>query len=720
MAAKEKAEPTQESQAQAPKQSKGTRRAQAKPQDVKAQSQEAKDLRSLMNSLNQKNSPDTSKEITAFAKETIKLVQRSQKSESAAFRREATKALVDFRNFVETTSKVSELRRTQLMNQIDGITLDTKNASFMLLSVAKTQAKNVKLSAQREAQAKRLEIKEMEKRVLEEATAKAKALEDETRLKSKAFREEQEQRLKAIADERHAKHKAWIEATRNQITEQKDKLKTRREAHKLEIEQRKADLVKQKQDSKLHFQNLAAQLKQTYDARNATLQQQRLKQQADLAQQSLDLKQARADAAAKITKLKSDLRTDHQMKMRQSKADLAQRRGDMLQKNKERINKIREMTVEHRAKLKKIEEESRTEVLLRKRAVQKAIAEDERREAATKQRRSELGNKVKAGIFEANPLLHAATEIFVGMGLHDIVANRLKKHREKKEQAKLNKLNHTASSAPKAATAASGGSGTPSGASASPAQVSGSGGGMFDGILGLLPSVSGILSGIGSMFTGIVGAFARIGPMLLNGARFLPGIAQVAAIIGGIWKFVEGFNDATSLFGDKVQDDDYVRRIFSGFTNVFASILGIFDTVAGWLGFDTDLAGGFKKGAVKVFNAIINTFKSLVGGLADLLDFIPGMGDKAKALRKFADSPTLGDFAPSQSNTAAALNDKTSTVNSLQDDLEARRMKSASVQVVQDNSVKQNSTTLVQAKLDTRNKDSTSQMYGYGAPQGSW
>jgi hypothetical protein len=703
--AKEKIEKgTQESVQADPKPTR-KRRPAATPKDVKAQTQEAKDLRALVTMLHTKNSPESSKDITTFANETLKIVAKSQKSESAAFRREATKALIDFRKFVEQTTKVNETRRAQLLSKIDNATLDTKNAAMMLISVAKAQAKNVRLSAAREIQARKLEIKEMEKKTLAEATAEAKRIKEEATLKSKAFRTEQEEKLKLLSEERREKIKLWHSDKKQKLAERELKLKALREEQMLDISKRKDEVAEGKAKSRNHYKNLSQQLRDSHESRKKQLEADKLKSKADIAQQSIELKTARADAAAKIKKLKNDLRDDYHLKMRAARADLAKKKAEQIDLSKRRMQRLKQAAIEHKAKLKKIQEEATMEAILRKRAFKKKLDEDDRLDSEARAKRSELGNKVKDGVYEANPLLHAAIEIGAGIGAHEMFKKYLNKRKEKKE---LNRLKHSPQvGKPAAATPTNGGGASPSSPASSGSNAQGGG---F--LSGLASGVSGLISGIGSLFTGIMGAFAKVGPLLMNGLRMLPGIAQVAAIFYGIYSFIEGFNDATSLFGDKIADGDYVRRIYSGFTNVFGSILGIFDTVAGWLGFDTDLEAGFKKSAVKVFNAIVNTFKSLLGGVADLLAYIPGMGNTAKSLKAYADSPTPGDFQPSQSNTASALNAKTNAVNDLKDQVEVKKSKGGAVQVVQDNSVKQNSTTIVQAKLDTRNNDSPDRYTG--------
>lgn len=708
-----------------------TKRAPAVPKSNNELTDEAKGLKELAKALSAKNAPETSKDITAFAKDTLKLVAKSQKSESAAFRREATKALIEFRNFVEKTDKINDLRRNKLLSDIDSVNLDTKNATMMLLSVARTQAKNIKESAKHEASVEKLKLHEYQKTLIAESEAKAKQIKIDAELRSKAMMDEHSEKIKNVTNERKLRHQMMMEQGRadiqkrkdaldqqrkdhsakmdqhkTDIKSRKDKLKQDKDAHSLKVDQDKQALKTQKDQYKQNYANLKLQLQQQHDARTAALKQQKDAHSQQVQQDRLKLQQDRNDAAVKIKKLKSDLRDDHSTKMRAAHADIAQKKSDNMTRNKTRIQKIRQMTVEHKLRLRKIEQEYRDEGILRKAALKRQLREDEKKLNKSAAHGEKFKGTLKEGALEANPLIHATYDLYKGVkGMMD------SKKKEKKLQSV--KAQHK-SNAPGGLSGKGSAPAPANGPNNGPA-AQGGGGGFLGGILSLLPDVAGIVGGIAGLFSGIVGAFSGVGSMLLGVARFIPVIGTVAAIVGGVWKFIEGFNDAASVFGDKVSDTDYTKRVYAGFVNVVNSILGIFDTVAGWLGFNTDLEGSFKKNAVKLFDMILGAFKSLAGGLGNLLDYIPGMGSVAKGLKDYANSDSSGSIQPSSGpGNGAALSDKTNTVNDLQDDLDTRKQQKATVQVVADNSVKQNSTTLVNQKMTTRNDDSTAALYGYG------
>lgn len=702
-----------------------TKRAPAVPKSNTDMTAEAKGLKELAKALGAKNAPESSKDITAFAKETLKIVAKSQKSESAAFKREATKALVEFRNFVEKTEKLTDVRRNKLLSDIDGVTLDTKNASMMLLSVAKTQAKTIKDAARREAAAEKLKLANYEKTVTAEAQAKAKTIKSEAELKAKQLVSEHTEKMKTLSEERLARHKAMMDAGRASIQKQKDELKAKKDAHATQMDKRRQELtdrktkLKQEKDShqtkvaqdkqdlkaaklqqKQNFDNLKAQLKAAHDAKAQQLKQDKDAHKNQVAADKLKLQSDRAAAAAQIKKMKTDLRDDYQTKMRNAKADIAQKKSDQMVRNKARIQKIRQMEVDHKARLKKIEEQYKAEGIVRAAALKREIKEAEKKAANSKKDADKFTGTLKDGFNEANPVAAAGVEIF--KGIKGLISH-------KKDKKALNTLGQHNSNASQVNAKPSGNAPAPANGPSNGS--AGSGNGMFSGLLSMLPSVTGIISGIGSFFSGIVGAFSTVGSLIAGAAEFVPVVAGVAAIVGGIWKFIEGFNDASSVFGEHIADDDYTKRIYAGFVNVVSSILHIFDTVAGWLGFDTDLEKGFKDGAKKLFNAILDSFKGIVGGLADLLSYIPGMGDTAKAMKAYSETKGGGFDTPPEVNKSGALNDKTAQVNDLRDQVDAKKTAKANVTVATDNSVKQNSTTLVNQKKQTRNDD-TSLLYG--------
>lgn len=658
---------------------------------------EAKDLRELIQALAQKNSPETSKDITAYAKQTLKIVAQSQKAESAAFRREATKALFDFRTFVEKSEKVTEARRSKLLSDIDSVSLDAKSATLMMLSVAKEQSKTIKMTAQKEALVEKMKAKQNASLLVEEAKQKAKAIGDEVKLKSKALSEEQTAKFKAMKQEMILKHKNNSEQSKIKLAEDKEKLKVERVGLHEKYDKIRVELADQK--AKLKLENEVEKDK---------------------------IKQSRKESAQKFKELKSELKSRQEVKNQKQKTEIEERKSALKTRTAERFQKLRLITQEHKERLKKVEEESKSENLVKKAKIKSEIQEinDKYKERQDKAKKNadELTSKVKDGIYDANPMIHAAVQIFSG-----VFGMIQKRNGEKKKQKELNRLQHRNTNSPNQ---------TPNPRPANPNPTPGSnqnqnsgdsGGGFFGSILSMIPSVTSVISGIVGFFKTIGSSTLKLGKLMTT-TKAIPIVGAVVTTVMAIFDFLEGFNNASKLFGEKVEDENYVKRIFSGFVNVFSSIIGIFDTVAGWLGFDTDLKGMYEKAQVKMYNkiaeivkdvtdivgrifdTILGAIKSMAGTVGSILEYVPGAGGAAKALKAFSGASTKPpEVAPV--GASAVINSKQNSVNDLQDQVDTKKAKGGQVQIATDNSIKTNTTTIVTAPLSTRNNDKNAPGY---------
>ena len=652
--------------------------------------QEAKDLRTLINALSEKNAPDSSKEITVYAKQTLKIVAQSQKAESAAFRREATKALFDFRSFVEKSEKVTESRRAKLLSDIDSVSLDAKSATLMMMSIAKEQSKTIKMTAQKEALVEKMKAKQNATLLVEEARQKAKAIGEEVKLKSKALSEEQSNKFKAMKEEMVLKHKTNAEQSKLKLSEEKDKIKAERVGLHAKYDKIRLELADEK--AKLKLENEAEKDK---------------------------IKQSRVESATKLKELKAELKSRQEAKNDKQDAENKARKEELKTKTAERIQKIRLMTEEHKAKLKKAEEENKAENVVKKAKLKGEIREIEdkhkERQDKAKKNSDELTGKVKDGIYDANPMIHAAVQIVSG-----VVGMIQKRNGDKKKQKDLNRLQHRNTNSPNP-TPNPRPANTPTPPPGNQNQEGG-GGGIFGNILAMIPSIGSMVTGLLTFFKTIGSAGGKLSKLLI-GSKAIPIIGTAITAVMAIFDFLEGFNNATALFGEKVEDDNYVKRVFSGFTNVFASIIGIFDTIAGWMGFDTDLKGMYEKAQVKLYNKIVDVIKIItdsVGGIFDsilsvirtmagnigaILQYVPGAGVAAKVLKAYSEAGKSTAVPVSPTGTAAAISSKQSQVDDLQDQVDAKKAKSGSVQIAADNSIKTNTTNVSTAPLSTRNND---------------
>lgn len=675
------------------------RNAPAKPQ---VSTQEAKDLRSLIGMLSEKNSPKSSKDVTEMANKTLKMVAQSQKSESVAFRKEATKALLDFRNFVEKTDKIRDSRRDELLKRIDGASLDAKNTSYMMLSIAKQQSKNMKDEAIRAITAEKIKLKEIEKATLAEAEVKAKEIRKEAKLKSQQMTAEHAAKLREITDERKQKLKDRADALNKSLQDKREKLKQDKQAAADMLFERRERLAQEKEDHKQQKES-----------------------------DRLKLRQDRADGALKIKELKQELRDKHTQKKMDLKESHDKLKNDQMERNKARIQKIKDMSVDHKIRLKKIEDSAKAEAVVKKLELKERVKEihDQARERKAKHEKNadQLSDKIKTGIYEANPLIHAAVEIGTG-----IVGHLAKRMGDKKKEKALNTLHHTQ----EAGTPNTSPNTTP--ASPQPANPGSkdsgdSGGGMFSGLLKMLPSVTSIVEGIGSFFSGIVSVGSTMFKIIGGGAG-MAWIAGAAIIVNGIFDFIDGFNNAGKLFGDKFTGS-ISQKLWSGFVNMGAMLWGLVDDIAHMFGFETNLKKMYQDIGLKiydavssafdsvakaisgVFGAIVGAVKSFVGVVGTILSYVPGAGGAAKALQAWAgtQTPASGEIkAPEAPAAVTQIAAKQDTVNNLADDLAVKRAMAGPVQAVVDNSVKSNQTNIITQKLDTRNKDTTHKMYGYG------
>jgi hypothetical protein len=650
--------------------------------------QEAKDLKALISTLGSKNAPTDSKEITIYAKQTMKMVSQAQKGESASFKRESTKALIGFRSFVEKTEKLTELRRTKILSDIDSMTLDAKNATMMLLTVAKGQVADMKSSAKRE---------------IHEEKSRMKALNEEQIEKIKATKSERDDRHKMLVES----HKARMLADNESIKKNRLELKDKSAGNKQELAERKIKLNQEHQERKLA-------LSVSNDVRHENLKRVKAENTAKAAKQKDDIIKMRGDTAVQIKNMKGDLRDHHKTRMAKGNSDIINTKANNMVINKKRIARIRDIQAASKAKIKAIEIDAKGNAVIKKAEIKSKIDEinhkEDKRTQKASQRADALKGKIGSGLRESNPVTAAIFDI--GKGIHGMLTKGSGDKRKRAAYAKLNANGDVGDSggpieakkpnmlqryvAKKKASkaqklAAKGGTSAPA---AAPAAAIGSGGGMASAAAGAAKEAE----VVGGVLEGIMGILPEI----------LAVVGTVVGVVTSVISFFDGFNKASELFGEKVGDDEYLKRTYSGFVNVVSSILGIFDTVAGWLGFDTNLQDGFKKGAVKLFDAILNTFKSLAGGLADILSYIPGMGGVSKSLK---------DFSATTSNSpgpAAAIAAKQDKVNDLQDQIDSDKNKASAVQVNADNSVRSNNTTIVQSKMSTRNDDIVVAKYGYG------
>lgn len=690
-----------------------TRKIVASPEDklpkevVVKKIEDAKSLAELIKNMASANEPKSDKQAIKLTKDTLKLVADAQKSGSLAFKRESTKTLVHIRAAVDKMNFSKDADKKKLITDIDTAVLDSKNVTHYMTSVAKTQANSIKEQAAAETKLIKLKATNEARQHKNNAKAEAKAIVNKAALEHKALMDKGEQDLKI-----------------------------NRTDHLLKVKARRIDLADREKklddDTKLR----SIQHQQTVDDHN------------------IKKKKDRSESAAQVRKIKSDLIV---------------RRKDQDANHKKKVAEVADLHAKSKVELKLIKDEAKAKV--------ESIHEEmkNKKEANKSARRNErtkkfLGN-ITEGIHDANPLLGLAVNM-IG-GLKD-AHGTYKEHRENKKGTKkdvhLKKIdkalggskiskkgglpiNVGGSTGGKAAAPAAGKAGTMAPVAAE--------GGWLAGIMEMIPSVVGIVSSIGSFIGTIAGFAGKLGPLIGKGARAIPVIGLVVTAVMTIWDFVEGFNNAAKLFGDNDLNPSLFKKTFSGFVNVFSSLIGIVDTVAGWFGFDTKLHERFEKGAVSVYNAVTGFFTTFGGMISDwwknfdlsktlsstgdmilagaklvlesmLVPFrdladkfatvmtkLPGIDEKSsavKALREFGSGGKPVDNISSGTVAKAdSIKDKQATVDTLEDDIDSKRQKAGNTTVMSDNSVKSSNTTYVAQKMSSRNDDRRVSNYGSAA-----
>lgn len=752
----------------------------ATPKPNPVTSQEAKDLNMLIKTLGQKNEPVSSKEITEYAKKTLKVVELSQKSDSASFKREATKALLNFKELVEKSTKLTDTRRDKLLGDINSVTLDLKNANFVMLSNAKAQAKQIAVTAKNEASLTKLKAKQDADAVLSTAKLKAKEIAEEAKLKSKDFTEEQSNKRRQFNLEHKAKMDAILAESVEQAKLRKEKARNRYDALILAAKDREERI-------KLDLANKKAELEN------------------DKVIQALKIKAAKEEAAEGIKKAKTEADEKLMERALKQKEILAEQKAEADRKNKARIKRIREAEALHKLKLKQMSDDHRADLAKNKSlAKRKANKELEKKDKRDK-RINEVKSKGKEVLQDSAPISHAigalGADIFsLGKKFFSWNSKRKTQNPQNDEDSddqptnrrtrrvnpppapapannsrnpplirrrttrdpnapRISKIlgfknkKSNSNNPPRAgrqpnrpapATPNANPSPTPAGNNSPAPQPDNDSGGLFGNILSMLPSVMGLISGIGSMFTGIFGFVGKLGGLLKMGGRAIPFIGIAVSVVMAIWDFVEGFQKAAELFGDGLEPSIF-KKVFAGVVNVVSNLLGIFDTVAGWFGFDTNLKKSFEEGAVSLYkkvegviDMIINGAKMLMDGMlvpyrflakriGKLIDLIPGMEDNeiTKSIKAFGDGgnapsaeaavapiskPTTQD---SKAAIAPIINAKQNRVDNLKDSAAVNKATPAVAVVNSDNSVNTNQTIIQHQRLSTRNDEPTHTIFGY-------
>lgn len=171
-------------------------------------------------------------------------------------------------------------------------------------------------------------------------------------------------------------------------------------------------------------------------------------------------------------------------------------------------------------------------------------------------------------------------------------------------------------------------------------------GNAFGAIIGsLIPKVLGALNPaklVGAVMPAIKGLFGGLGK-LLKVSKAIPVIGTAIAAITAIFDFFDGFSNAASILGKA--DVNLWDKISAGIGAIFGGIVGIFDSIAGLLGFNTDFGTTVKtavaKALAKIPELLMGAFNLVKDGFTSLM---PKVGEAISSVGQWI-SDTLGEWA---------------------------------------------------------------------------
>lgn len=125
----------------------------------------------------------------------------------------------------------------------------------------------------------------------------------------------------------------------------------------------------------------------------------------------------------------------------------------------------------------------------------------------------------------------------------------------------------------------------------------------------------GIMMGV-TAFMSLITAIGGIGMVLLGGLG-------IAAIIGAIYSFVDGFFNAGDILDMEDSDLSIRDRIIAGFANVWGNVIKLFDWVLELFGFDLfdseDIEKKIAKSAKKIVDGVVNWVGGVFNSIKDFI-----------------------------------------------------------------------------------------------------
>ena len=147
---------------------------------------------------------------------------------------------------------------------------------------------------------------------------------------------------------------------------------------------------------------------------------------------------------------------------------------------------------------------------------------------------------------------------------------------------------------------------------------------------------------------GDIGSLAKAGAGLLRAGRVIPIIGQVIAIGMAIFDFFSGFLNASEYLGKTAEATTLWDRVSVGIGSLIGGIGGIFDSILGLFGIETDIKGFLKEKVVDFMLEIPNKAAAFIDGvIGTIKDIFTGDFDSLKErLASFDPIDVVGQMFP--------------------------------------------------------------------------
>ena len=651
--------------------------------EIPKDASETKELTAIVKLLKDKNTIAKSTDITAIAAKTIKAVELSQKSGSDAFRREATKSLINLRDSVSKSEVLNPKRMKTLLDRFDSVSLDAKNAAFYMLETAKIQSSDIHKKAKGNAKDTTIGAKGEAKLIISTAETEGKKIKATASTKA----------LDLITNANVGIKEKNLSSNKS-IKNKKDKVDEDIKTRLSKATEKAAGIVGDANEYS------KTKLSKTKDTASEITKNARDHAEANIKQ--IKVEKFKAMSELYIEREKNKL--DHKSQQEKNIDYLSDRKKKQNDIVRDRVKKLRESTEEHKAKMKVIEGEAKSASKLKRVADTKEDKKTKDKKAKRDERSKKFNSSIMEGIYDANPLLKAGVNIVGGVSSGIGRALDWNKNRKTKKATELEK-NKTSQ----------------------PAESS-----------IILKKANKVIDNLKLQRTNSKGTTVLNRGHAANDEKTKPKLSLVkkpsvadttespkkgpSLIKRATNKILSKKQPKTTKIGETGMPSGVgaaVSEVAGAGETGIAAVVG---EVGAVIGGAVEAGGALVAGIIALSGIIVPVIAALAGiaGVVGLAyHFFGGNSDKPShdVVGKIT-SPDLKNSAvtaaekPSQSDV---ISEKQLNVDSLSDARDNKGNGSGGdVVVSSDNSVRTNNTTVIQEKLTTRNDDFIYQRYGYG------